>query len=71
MIPRLYELDTINASIRENHRDAMRAEQARIAAAAGPSGAAPSMSLIRPMVTFFERVRRTRIVTLRRAPHPG
>jgi hypothetical protein len=71
MIPRLYELDTVNASIRENHRDAMRAEQARIAMGDRPSGRPRSMSLARPLATFIERVRRTRIVLPRRAPHPG
>jgi hypothetical protein len=69
MIPKLYELDTVNAGIQEVHRDALRAHQARLVAEK-PAERLPLFTRTRPlapMAALFLRIRHIKLLTPSRA----
>ena len=69
MIPRLYELDTVNFDIREAHRDALRAQQARLAIEKPPERLPLSTEThpVSHLATLFTRIRHIRLLAPSRA----
>ena len=69
MIPRPYELDTVNAGIREAHRDALRDHQARLATEE-PTERLPLFTRTHPvshLAALFTRLRHIKLLAPSRA----